>query len=85
MNKKEGCTKGGAAFYIRDVNPQSLVVAHTCNNNDDDKNPQNHIEIEISAATTAVVATTFTHACSLLSFATFMPLVVYTMFFYKIW
>lgn len=43
------------------------LVAHTCNDNDDDKNPKNHIKIKITAAEVFISFTAITHCKFLLS------------------
>lgn len=59
-----------------------LVIAHTCNDYDDDKNPKNHIKVEVCAS---AVASAVTHVIASFLMRFFNTAVIYTMFFYKIW
>ncbi len=38
-----------------------VVIAHTCNNYDYDKNPKDHIKVKIAAAAAVVSLTALTH------------------------
>jgi len=63
------------------VRKDQLVIAHTCNDNDDNQNPKDHIKVEVCASAATCVASAVTHDFASFHSRFFKTVVIYTMFF----